>query len=192
MVEYRLMSHEQLARIAADAYHRTDFEVDDLEIIREGRVYAIRGTNEWNDVWTDLRIFPWWTTGIGWCPSGVVKLSKRVAAVIAANYYESDWPVILTGHSLGGAVALVTGALLIQMGIPVAQIVTFGAQLTGRLKILKDVKDVTCYRNGSDIVPCVPPLFRRPKELTFIGPGPFKSGYIRDHSIDRYFQNLKH
>ena len=88
----------------------------------------------------------------------------------------------LTGHSLGGAVALITGALMVRDEIPPAQIVTFGAPRCGRLKILDQVL-VTQYRHGKDIVPMIPPLMRRHnKLLTFGNP----DSYIKDHFVKNY------
>ena len=94
----------------------------------------------------------------------------------------------LTGHSLGGAVALIVGALMTRDEIPPLQIVTFGAPRCGRLKILDQVP-VTMYRHGKDIVPMVPPLMRRHKKLLEFGrPG---ESYIKDHFMLNYVKMNK-
>ena len=96
--------------------------------------------------------------------------------------------VELTGHSLGGAVALITGALMVRDEIIPRQIVTFGAPRCGRLKILDQVP-VSMYRHGKDIVPMIPPLMRRHcKMIEKNKPG---SSYIKDHYMVNYVDMVK-
>ena len=90
--------------------------------------------------------------------------------------------IVLTGHSLGGPVALIIGALMVRDEVSIKEIVTFGAPRCGRLKIL-DNTPVTMYRNGKDIVPLVPPIMRRHKPMHSIG---YKNSYIKDHYMHNY------
>ena len=95
--------------------------------------------------------------------------------------------IILTGHSLGGAVALIVGALMVRDEIYPNQIVTFGAPRCGRLKLLDRVP-VTMYRHGKDIVPLVPPLMRRHKKLEQKGT---PISLIKDHYMHNYVEMQK-
>jgi len=95
--------------------------------------------------------------------------------------------IVLTGHSLGGAVALILGALMTRDEIPPVEIVTFGAPRCGRLKILDSVP-VTQYRHGKDIVPMVPPLMRRHNKLIRVGE---PKSLIKDHFVVNYVKMKK-
>lgn len=67
-------------------------------------------------------------------------------------------PYSLTGHSLGGALALLTGALMSLDGHPPTQIVTFGSPKVGFqpfVDVLSHI-DVREYKFGADPVPLVP------------------------------------
>jgi hypothetical protein len=75
---------------------------------------------------------------------------------------------IVTGHSLGGALALGVGALLACMGTPPMAIVTFGAPRFGMAMFVKAIARVPVrqYRRGNDPVPTVP--FDVPPLLQFL------------------------
>jgi len=127
---------------------------------------------------------------LGWCPAGFLKVSQKVSIKILCEIAKAKMPIselVLTGHSLGGAVAMLMGAHLTKSGVPPKEIVTFGAPKCGRLKLLDDV-DVTQYRNGVDIVPKTPPLMRRHKAPIR---GGISEGRIKDHSIVNYKDCIK-
>jgi hypothetical protein len=77
-------------------------------------------------------------------------------------------PVIVAGHSLGGARACILTALMVADGAPPVRRVTFGEPKTGLLDYAQFVKDVPAapYRNGdavhhdqvTDLPPSFPPL----------------------------------
>jgi len=178
-----------LALIAKHSYVEKHFETEDIEIIRDGDVFGFRGTDEWKDMITDIRFFPWYTRGLGINPAGFVRTADNVADLIEAVCWRDPPDAIaLTGHSLGGAIALLVGAILIVRGsVSVNQIVTFGAPRVGRLKILTDV-DVTMYRNGSDIIPTMPFYLKHPRKNIRIGK---KMSPIKDHFMDNYVKELR-
>ena len=190
-----MTSHQKLSRLCAESYQRSDFEEADIEVIVEpsldgGVIFAFRGTDEPKDAIRDARILPIWSKEIGWCPAGFLKASRRlvnkVTSICLEKKYDAD-KIELTGHSLGGAVALLTGSLMVRDEIFPRQIVTFGAPRCGRLKIL-DRTQVTMYRNGKDIVPTVPPLMRRHKPLIQRGE---KKSFIKDHYAIKYVRMPK-
>lgn len=86
---------------------------------------------------------------------GALALLPAVKADLAGKPYS------LTGHSLGGALALLVGALMVQDGHPPDQIVTFGAPKVG-FQAFADVLSavpVREYKYGADPVPLVPEFF---------------------------------
>ena len=186
-----MVSHQELSRLCGESYQKSTFEEANIEVLVKDNIFAFRGTDEPLDALRDIRIFPLWTRELGFCPAGFLKASKRLVNKVTSMCLEQDIDhksIILTGHSLGGAVAMILGALMTRDEIPPKQIVTFGAPKCGRLKILDGVS-VTQYRHGKDIVPLVPPLMRRHNELLNYGkPG---GGYIRDHYMINYVKMNK-
>jgi len=186
-----MASHQELSQFCARCYQESTFEEANIEVLVQDNVFAFRGTDEPLDAIRDLRILPLWTRELGWCPAGFLKASKRLVNKVTSMCLERDIDhenIELTGHSLGGAVALIVGALLMRDEIKPRQIVTFGAPRCGRLKILDEVL-VVQYRFGKDLVPLVPPLMRRHNELVHYGrPG---GGHIRDHYMINYVKMNK-
>lgn len=91
-------------------------------------------------------------------------LQTRVGHVHAGFYLgmENVWselrpllsqPVIVAGHSLGGARACILTALMVADGTMPARRVTFGEPKTGLLDFVQFVKDVpaAAYRNGDEL-----------------------------------------
>ena len=187
----RLISHQDLSIICAESYASVDFEEANIEVVvRENSVFAFRGTDEAKDVVRDLRILPWWINELGWVPAGFAKASRSLATKVLSECMARDidsGEIILTGHSLGGAVAMLVGAFLVRDEVKVREIVAYGAPRCGRLKIL-DQTPVTLYRNGKDLVPMVPPLMRRHKVMEEFGE---RKHYIRDHFMKNYVEMQK-
>ena len=175
-----MTDHQDLSIICAESYSHVDFEELSIEVIVRENVFAFRGTDEPLDAVRDLRILPIWTRELGWCPAGFLRAAKRLMPKCLSECMDRNIEkenIVLTGHSLGGAVALIIGALMVRDEVSIKEIVTFGAPRCGRLKIL-DNTPVTMYRNGKDIVPLVPPIMRRHKPMHSIG---YKNSYIKDH-----------
>ena len=186
-----MASHQELSQLCARCYQESTFEEANIEVLVQDNVFAFRGTDEPLDALRDIRIFPLWTRELGFCPAGFLKASKRLVNKVTSICLEQDIDhksIVLTGHSLGGAVAMILGALMTRDEIPPKEIVTFGAPRCGRLKILDGVP-VTQYRNGKDVVPLVPPLMRRHDKLLELGrPG---NSYIKDHYVINYVKMNK-
>ena len=186
-----MASHQELSQLCARCYQESTFEEANIEVLVQDNVFAFRGTDEPLDALRDIRIFPLWTRELGFCPAGFLKASKRLVNKVTSICLEQDIDhkkIILTGHSLGGAVAMILGALMTRDEIPPKEIVTFGAPRCGRLKILDGVP-VTQYRNGKEVVPLVPPLMRRHDKLLELGrPG---NSYIKDHYVINYVKMNK-
>ena len=190
-----MTSHQELSVLCGQVYRKSTFEEANIEtLVAEGddgaTVFVFRGTDEPKDALRDMRILPLWTRELGWCPAGFLKASRRLVNKVTSTCLEQDIDhknIELSGHSLGGAVALIVGALMTRDEIPPSQIVTFGAPRCGRLKILDNVS-VTQYRNGKDIVPLVPPLMRRHNKLVEAGE---PKSLIKDHFVLNYVKMEK-
>lgn len=187
------MNRLEVARLCKLAYTQKTFEERGIEVLIKRNVVCFRGTDEiWPDVLTDIRFFPWYTKEIGITPSGFVKASKRLVNKVTSELYRRSVnrdKIILAGHSLGGAVALIVGALMLRDETPPDQIITFGAPRTGALKNLRNSDvHIECFRQGKDIVPTVPPFMPRHRENIRIGKA---DSYIGDHSMDKYIDVLQ-
>jgi hypothetical protein len=127
---------------------------------------------------------------IGFCHSGFLAGVESVAQNMIGDL--RNVRVILAGHSLGGAMALIFCAVLTALGRTPAGIVTFGAPRPGfgtLRRTLRAVPILRCYRNGLDPIPRLPwwlPWwpYQQPCPVTAIGaPGPSAIG---DHHIASY------
>lgn len=137
----------------------------------EGRIVVVfRGTQatEWNDIKADI-----YATHTNGFHSGFLKeylkLHKEVIRAVARFQVKMapDWPVVLCGHSLGGAMAQVASYY-----VPwVDEIYTYGSPRA--ISWFKDKLCVPHYRHvhNNDIVPSVPFLlmvFRHCGQLQYI------------------------
>ena len=135
---------------------------------------GFRGTTSKRDVRTDLQA----RFNVA---MATIDNQKTVKVSVHAGYYEAfhkveaqlkallaktgDKPIYLTGHSMGGALALVASAALgadPELGDRVAAVYTFGAPRVGQRSFSQIVK-APHYRivNSGDLVPLVPPTWLR-------------------------------
>jgi triacylglycerol lipase len=127
-------------------------------------VLAFRGTEptEWADVRADIRAYKK-SVSEGRVHAGFLDAYKLVADEIVKNLEDTNhdkWPLYITGHSLGGALATVaTQELDIIKGIgdQIAACYTFGSPRVGNKKYERALK-VPVYRivHSTDIVTLVP------------------------------------
>lgn len=96
--------------------------------------------------------------------------------------------VVLTGHSKGGAEALIFAGMLAVIGMMPLRVTTFGAarpadpRLGGLIGALAGVD----YRNGADPVPELPPTLAHPRPLEQIGDPKFHLNALADHALASY------
>jgi predicted lipase len=101
----------------------------------------------------------------------------------------------LCGHSLGGAIALLAGAMLVAEGHKApAEIVTFGAPRAGFEQYAEAVSSIPIrqYRFGADPVPLVPthPFVHAKEPLFQIGTPVGGLNLFANHSITNYIGAL--
>jgi predicted lipase len=97
---------------------------------------------------------------LGRCHAGFLDGAESILEALMQELTRASptLPVLVTGHSLGGALAVGVGALLKLAGRPPAAIVTFGAPRFGMAAFVACLKDVPVrqYVRGNDPVPTVP------------------------------------
>ena len=159
-------------------------------------VVAFRGTDpDAIKDWThDFDAAPEDDAQLGWCHKGFLDDVRGVAPQIMAAL-KGKPAIIVTGHSKGGAEALIFGGVLVAAGKPPLQISTFGAPrcavfssptLAGLLARVAG----TDYRHRDDPVPLVPIGFDHPRTILQLVPPTFALGVIADHYIANYIAAL--
>lgn len=132
---------------------------------------------------------------LGRCHAGFLDGAESIVNEVMAAI--GDKPFAVTGHSLGGALALGVGALLFCAGRAAAAIVTFGAPRFGMAQFVAVIGSlpVRQYRRGNDPIPLVP--FDVPPLLQFldardplIAIGASQRDPFACHAIDGYVADL--
>lgn len=123
---------------------------------------AIRGTSNLENIRLDANFLPAAATEIG-VPlhSGFGNAAQEIYADLQPRLDRSA-PVRLTGHSLGGAIAVVLGMRLAREGYKVTDVVTFGQPKVTSLEGAARYRTlpVTRIRMKGDPVADVPPIVR--------------------------------
>lgn len=91
----------------------------------------------------------------------ITEVWEPLFAEVEREFKAKDRPVWVTGHSLGGALALLCGWLLKRKFIPVHRIVTFGAPMVGNAPVAEALARefpgrIARYVNAPDPVPLLP------------------------------------
>gem|GEM_PF-4307497 len=100
------------------------------------RIVSVRGSSEMSD-WSSNSndtTRPVWSLGIeGWIHRGYADQVESAVSNVkrALDRGNDEAPVIVTGHSLGGAVASVLATKLAKDGYPIGRLVTFAAPRAG-------------------------------------------------------------
>lgn len=151
---------------------------------------SVRGTAERENVWEDIE-----TALVDDSLLGIAlhRGFRRDAAAVfndATPYLRKDWPLHITGHSLGGAVAVVLAAYYEKEGFEVARVVTFGQPKVfagmpeGQWRVV-----TTRVVNELDVVPLVPPFspirpYKHFTEEVILRTGP-DFVYLKEHDAER-------
>jgi triacylglycerol lipase len=188
-----MIPHADLARLAADAYlapaefearhpgagviHKDGTEAYVIEHV-DHVVIAFRGTEitSWRDLLSDVRFKLKATRDFmgARVHTGFAVALSRVWPDIEVLVSKESKPVYLTGHSLGGALAVLCGAMLAVHSVKVAGIVTFGQPRVGNGTLVALMGPIPWHRyvHLADIVARVPlwaMTYRHGGHMTFIG-----------------------
>jgi len=197
------MTHNQLAKLCRHSYLCATFSINECEAIikyTDGvQIIAFRGTETgalfsgagWLDVVRDLRIMPWYDKDAGWCHSGFLS-GGSVAAEFLADYLNKDLPVVLTGHSLGGALSLICAVKLQAMGFKIQEWVGFGTpkcQLSHKRYKFQQIN----YRYRGDIVPLMPRWtpYKIHHPQVWLCPDYKRKPTWEDHRIEHYIKAVQ-
>ncbi len=197
-----MVDDRELAAIAGDTYVAAPTwragDVHALFTLRRGlRIIAVRGTTADPSDWLrDLSAMPAHDRDLGFCHQGFLTGARALFAEIIGHGAAPGISVrgaVLTGHSMGGAIALLLAGVLTAREMPPRAVVTFGAPRCGSWKLRRLLRRVPLrlYRNGDDPVPDVPwlpGLYLHPRALMPIGEPAFDP--LADHPIAAYRRAL--
>jgi Lipase (class 3) len=128
------MNHKQLAKLCVESYTESDFSSGGVDVLwketDQFHAFAIRGTQL--SLIDMLRNLAWWPRSFGGIDAhaGFVNGWNEVEHwIVEASRSIKTKPIILTGHSAGGAMALIGASRFLShyKDIPIDQCVTFGA-----------------------------------------------------------------
>ena len=186
------MDHVSLAEHARAAYQdqNTITLAHDLEFAVYANVIAIRGSElDLSDWGRNLMAFPWKCGPVGMAPFGFARGAKRIVKFLQRRNVgiglDLDFPIFVTGHSAGGAMAILVAEYLATMDWPVAECVAFAAPKTGERQL---AVPTTIYDHAGDLVCDVPPLWGHPVSpvrLPDVSDGPLQ------HAMDHYVAAVK-
>lgn len=191
-----VLSHADLAELCCRAYRELSGVARDLEFfistVGDTTYIAIRGTERClRDITRNLRIIPRRTKATGMGHGGFVRGAVAVARALQSEIPDGNH-VVITGHSLGAAVAVLVSQILHKQQYTVEQVVLFGCPRVYLLKRPVFDYPVVSYRHGKDIVSGIPRWpYRHAVELTRIGDLPRWSNWSIDHPISAYEKTLR-
>jgi len=126
------------------------------------------------------------------------EISKLDSCILALLNKYSDYEIIVTGHSLGAALATIYGYLLSNKIDKNITVISFASPKVGNKKFTKFFSSKTNlkhyrFTNDNDIVPMLPPLFNYYHNgiLTKLGNKNKGIPSVKDHSIANYYTHLK-
>jgi hypothetical protein len=175
------LSYDSEANIRA-AFPKMDVIIRDLpqsggryfvviDIDRHIQTIAVRGTANETNAWSDVSTVKVPDTELGIDIHLGFKRAADELLVDCRRFLQPNYSTVITGHSLGGAMACVLMMKLITENIPVSQVVTFGQPKVTNEAGANKFSTAPLLRviNDQDIVPQLPP-----SNLTFDLSGPFE------------------
>ena len=200
-----MITDRYLAKLCKTAQNTKTQSINNVQLLKvnynnRATILAFRGSElkltpeGIRDIITNLTAFPKVTKECGKVHRGIYKAAKRVYNEVVDSL-SKDTTIYLTGHSMGGGIALLLAPMLYAQGYKV-KVITFGTPKIlyddmATLDIYSNIQ-ITQYVNRRDVVPAK--LFNKPWNYTNIykkeiGPGGALG--IADHDINNYL-NLLH
>lgn len=162
----------------------------ETDLANQQQTLSIRGTAEKPNVWEDIE-----TTLIA---DSILSIplhrgfQEDAKAVFsdAAPYLRKDLRLRVNGHSLGGAVAVIVAAYLLEEGYTIERVVTFGQPKFTSEPPPEQVMSVTTrVINDLDVVPMIPPFSINERYQHFAPEVILREGsdyvYLDEHDADR-------
>lgn len=121
---------------------------------------VIRGTDNPDNVFTDIDGIPFFESGIGWLHKGFRKASLELFQTLQDQaLLQKNYGTTVIGHSLGGAMAGILGAFLYESDHRLNHIVTFGQPkfTNGEGADKYDILPLIRVVGSGDTVAAVPP-----------------------------------
>ena len=189
-----MSDHLALAKLCQQSYGESSLPVQTISGVVfavVGNTIVFRGSESEQDWLRDFEASPVMHPQLGMVEDGFLKGMQDVFRWLRVSGPPTP---IITGHSLGGAHAVILAALYTANDILWQELVTFGCPRPGyqALRNLLRGHNMTAYRNGNDVVPTVPRAFlwwayRSYTNWTHIGEG---DDPISDHLIENYIEAL--
>lgn len=163
--------------------------------VHNNTAYIIfRGTEptDWRDIIADINAFPTDADTKGSVHRGFKNALDYIHADILLwmrDHVATNNKIVITGHSLGGAMANIFTSRLVATGLyPDITLYTYGSPRTGSVEWAKQFDDINAYRivNNNDIVCAVPPF----GAYSHVGQTKYLDYYGKIHDITTPFQRL--
>jgi triacylglycerol lipase len=151
-LRYELIHHTELPGSAVSYYlARSSSGMQQL---------AFRGTSNLENVLVDLDVQLQLDKHLGIQLHQGFSMAAKVAYDNALPYLDKSQPIQTTGHSLGGAIAVIVGMYLQRDGFQLKHVITFGQPKVTNVHGARVFKNLPLTRvvTPNDIVPLVPPL----------------------------------
>ena len=152
------------------------------------QILAIRGTDSFKDMVTDVKYVKAYNEELGmYVHSGFNAIAIDIWNVIQADLVDDpEWKLYITGHSLGGALAVLCGMFAVKDGNQSLQkVVTFGQPKLTNAKGCKVAQEligdaVVRIANESDIITRIP--YKSP--ITYFNKGFYRHFGVHVHIYD--------
>lgn len=152
----RVIMHTELEYFNVDGAQAYGIKMPDFTVL------VFRGTqpNEWNDIIADIKAWPRDSDTVGHVHSGFKQELDKIYPLIMEWLVDvRATPLIVTGHSLGAAMATIFTSRVHQMGADI-QLYNYGSPRVGCRTWAKQFENIPVFRfqNTNDIVCTIPPF----------------------------------
>ena len=166
--EFSFKNILKMAKLADSVYdnsplkaHITEYDIDVIYLEEnKQQIIAIEGTSSINHILSDMNIFKSKDKRLNIkLHSGFAKIARKIYSSLF-HIIKTRKPIVITGHSMGGAVALILGMYLQESCYEIKNIITFGQPKVTDREGAEKYKSLNLIRvvHDEDIVPSLPPI----------------------------------